>query len=681
MPLIPRLFFAIALGFGAFGTAWGAKVSKVDIHGLDETMTHNVRVSLSLVDTIGKDVSGRRLGYLLREAENETREALEPFGYYSPTIKIEDSRGTRRIATPAGTDPTAPADPGDGRGTDPGADAGDGSPTPGMSVDGAVPPGTGAQAGVAQANGTQPAAASDAPRASGPPITVTITIDKGQPVKVRRSDIAILGAGSDDRYLKQDLAAFKPGPDQVFDHAAYEASKTKISRRLAERGYFDADFSSRRVEVTRAEHAADVDLVWTSGQRFDMGAITFEQTPKRIIRDSLLQRLVYWEQGSYYHQRKLDTFRESLARLDYFSSIDIEPQPENAVDGQVPVKVTLTPAKRSIYTSGLSYGTDSGAGVRLGVERRYVNDRGHKALAQIDFAEKRKTATLQYRIPAFAWRDGWYTISLQGADEQTDYIDSRRIELVASRSGKIDQHWTATASLHGVRERWAYANEDDNDPTTPVDYRTATFLYPSLRAEYMDADDRLYPRNGINATGLLRGGLESLGSDANFLQAQVTARWYKGLGPRSRLITRGEVGHTFTNALVDMPPSLRFYAGGDRSVRGYEYREIGPRIPPAPGRKAFALGGKNVVTGSVEFEQYFNDSWGAAVFVDSGSAWGGAAVDEDGQPVNDKLKMRTGVGVGVRWRSPVGPLRVDIARGLDDPDSGFQLYLNIGADL
>jgi translocation and assembly module TamA len=653
MPLIPRLFFAfstLAAGFGAVGPAWGAKVGKVEIRGLDEAMTHNVRVSLSLVDTIDKDVSGRRLGYLLREAENETREALEPFGYYSPTIKIEDSRGTRRIATPAGTDPTAPADPADAATATDSPAAGDTATT--------SPAGTAADP-----------AATAAARAASPPITVIITVDKGEPVKVRRSDIAILGAGSDDRYLKQDLAAFRPGPGQVFDHAAYEASKTKISRRLAERGYFDADFSSRRVEITRAEHAAAIDLVWTSGQRYDMGPISFEQTPKRIIRDSLLERLVYWEQGSYYHQRKLDTFRESLARLDYFSSIDIEPQPENAVDGQIPVKVTLTPAKRSIYTSGLSYGTDSGAGVRLGVERRYINDRGHKALAQIDFAQRRKTATLQYRIPAFAWLDGWYTFSLQGADEQTDYIDSRRIELVASRSGKINQRWTATASLHGLRERWAYADEDDNDPTTPVDYRTATFLYPSLRAEFIDADDRLYPRNGISATGLLRGGLEAVGSDANFLQAQVTARWYKGLGERSRLITRGELGHTFTNALVDLPPSLRFYAGGDRSIRGYEWREVGPRIPAIPGRKAFALGAKNVITGSVEFEQYFNESWGAAVFVDSGSAF------------DDSPDMRTGVGVGVRWRSPVGPLRVDIARGLDHPDSGFQLYLNIGADL
>ncbi len=671
MPSFPRLLLAAALGLGAAGAARAAKVEKVDIHGLDEAMTLNVRASLSLVDAIGKDVSGRRLGYLLREAENEAREALEPFGYYAPTITVEDSRGNRRVssAAPAASAAEAP-EPADGAaepqpGAAPGAavesspaapardNAAEVAPEPGE--DRPDPAGEPAQAARTRPNAT--------------PVTVTLTIDKGEPVTVRRSDVAILGAGSDDRYLKQDLAAFKPGPGEVLDHAAYEASKTKISRRLAERGYFDADFTSRRVEVTRAQKAADIDLVWSSGQRYDMGPISFEQTPKRIIRDSLLQRLVYWEQGSYYHQGKLDRFRESLARLDYFSSIDIEPQPENAVDGEVPVKVTLTPAKRSIYTAGLSYGTDSGAGVRLGVERRYLNDRGHKALAQVDFAQRRKTATLQYRIPAFAWLDGWYTFSLQGSDEQTDYIDTRRIELVASRSGKIDRNWTATASVHGLRERWAYADEDDDDPNTPVVYRTATFLYPSLRVEYVDADDRLYPRRGISATAMLRGGLESVGSDANFVQAHVVGRWFKGLGARSRLIARGEVGHTFTNALTDLPPSLRFYAGGDRSVRGYEWREVGPRIPPAPDRKAFALGAKNVITGSLEYEQYFNDSWGAAVFVDSGSAF------------DDSPDMRTGVGVGVRWRSPVGPLRIDIARGLDDPDSGFQIYLNIGAEL
>ena len=572
-----------------------AEVGEVRIVGLDEPMTDNVRAALTLVEARGKELSGRRLAYLVREADNETREALQPFGYYSPTISVERSRG-----------------------------------------EGAT--------------------------------TVTITVDPGQPVTVRRSHVAIEGEGGRDRYLKEDLGEFQPKPGEVFDHRLYEASKTTISRRLAVRGYFDADFASRRVEVTRADHAADIDLVWTSGQRYDMGPLRFEQTPQTIIRPALLQRLQYWEDGSYYHQGKLDRLRESLARLDYFASIDIQPRPEDAVGNDVPVTVTLTPAKRSIYTAGLGYGTDSGAGVRLGLERRYVNDRGHKALAQLDYAERRKTLTVQYRIPAFAWLDGWYTISAQAADEQSDYVDSRRVELVGSRSGEINSHLTAVASLHALRERWAYLADDDGDPATARDYRFATFTYPSLRAEYIDADNLVFPRDGLSGTLLLRGGVEGAGSDASFAQVRATSHWYRGIGASNRLLVRGELGHTYTNSLVDMPPSLRFFAGGDDSIRGYGWREVGPRIEGVDG-KLYAVGAENVATASVEFEHYFSENWGAAAFVDSGSAF------------NDSPEWRTGVGMGVRWRSPVGPVRVDIAHGLDDPDASFQIYLSVGADL
>jgi len=406
-----------------------------------------------------------------------------------------------------------------------------------------------------------------------------------------------------------------------------------------------------------------------------MGPVTFVQAPTQPIDPRLFDKLVYWDEGSYYHQGKLDRLRGALADLDYFSGIDIEAKPADAVqpaDGsgkRVPVTVTLTPAKRSIYTYGLSYGTESGAGARLGLERRYLNRRGHKALAQVDWAQKRKTLTLQYRIPAFAWLDGWYTASLQFADEQTDYIDSRRAELVGSRSGQVNAKLTANASLHALRERWAYALVDAGGAPAVVDYRYASFVFPALNAQYVDVDDRVFPRRGGALHVELRGGLKGAGSDADFTQLRATANWFLGVGASDRLLLRGEVGRTFTDALVDMPPSLRFYAGGARSIRGYGEREVSPRVETEHG--FFSIGAKNVVTGSVEYEHYFGGGpWGAAAFVDSGNAFNGSTAG-----------WRTGVGVGVRWRSPVGPVRVDIGRGLDHPDSKFQVYLSIGAQL
>ncbi len=621
-----RLLVALACCTAALPAA-AITVTRVDVSGLDdELMAENVRVSLALNDAIGKDLSARRLNYLLREAEAETREALEPFGYYSPTIVIQ--RSDRSV--PEGTDD----------------------------------PSTAANARTATADADAGGNA-DARQRGSRSLTVSIRIEPGKPVRVRGWNVGVEGDAGDERSVRAALDGFAPRQGEVLDHSLYEASKSKVSRTLAGHGYFDADFAAHRVEVTRADYAADIDLRWTSGARYALGEATFTQTPKTIIRDELLQKLVGWTPGEAYDDAELERLRRSLVALDYFGLVEILPQPENAKDKVVPVQVNLTPAPRSIYTAGVNYGTRSGAGFSLGVERRYLNTRGHKALAQIDYANKRKTATVQYRVPAFAWLDGWYTASLQAADEQTDSLDTRRLEFVASRSGQFNDHLNLVASMHVLRERWSYFTL--NRPS--LDYQYASFYFPSLRAEYIDVDNRLTPRRGAGGTLTLRGGKGGTDGDAAFAQLHASAQWFHGFDADSRLIVRGEAGHTFTDELLALPPSLRYYAGGDRSVRGYGWREIGPRIRNSVG-DTYALGAQNVVTASIEYERYFKGPWGAAVFVDSGSAFDGKSPD-----------MHTGVGIGLRWRSPVGPVRIDIARGLKSPDSPFTLHLNIGADL
>ncbi|MCI2260490.1 MULTISPECIES: autotransporter assembly complex protein TamA [Xanthomonas] len=590
---IPRLAtFLSLLSLAGLAEARGV-IEKVQIEGLnkdeDEAMIENIQVSLSLYDAIGKDQGESRLEYLLSQAERQTRQALEPFGYFTPTITV------------------------------------------------------------------------DAPRQDDK-LTVVVHVDKGEPIRVRNFHVGITGPAEDDRYLGEDLKNFRPRQGDIFVSSVYETSKVTITRRLAERGYFDADFTQRKVEVTRADHAADIDLSWDSGRRYNMGPIRFHQD---YFNQKLFDPLVYWKEGSYYHEGKLDRLRESLVKLDYFSVIDIQPKPEEAdANGEVPVDVNLTRAKRSIYTAGLSYGSESGAGVRLGVDRRYVNARGHKLSTQLDYAQKRKSFITSYRIPAFRWLDGWYTTSLRVYDEQTDYIDLRNVKLTGSRSGQINEHWTAIASINALRERWRYATDEVFDGAL---YQTSTLFYPQIEADYVGVDDKVFPRKGFSGNISLRGGAEGAGSDASFVQANMRVNWFHGIGDNDRLILRGEAGSTWTDALVAMPPSLRFFAGGDNSIRGYAFREVGPRTP-RPDR--FALGAKHVLTGSAEYEHYFKGGpWGGAVFVDSGSAF------------DDTPDWHTGVGFGLRWRSPVGPVRVDIAHGLNDPDSQFQLYLNIGANL
>lgn len=610
-----RLFPVLVLCFATL-PATAVTVTRIDIHGVsDARLADNVRSALSLQDAVGKDLSKRRLAYLLHQANTEVRQALEPFGYYTPVIQVQRSDRGAVAAEDAESDTD----------TDPNTET----------------------------------ARTDTTDAQ---LIVSIHIDPGLPVRVRSRTLDVAGAAAANTQVRAALALFVPQVGQVLDHSLYEASKTRVNRVLAAQGYFDADFIRHQVEVTRAQHAADIDLRWSSGPRYRLGEAEFVQTPTPIIREDVLRKLVGWAPGAAYDAAELERLRKSLVALDYFGLVDVSAPAETAQNKQVPVQVNLTPAPRSIYSYGLSYGTRSGAGFSTGFERRYLNQRGHKALAQIDWGNQRKTATVQYRIPAFAWRDGWYTASLQAADEQTNSLDNRRLEFVASRSGQYNEHLNLVASAHVLRERWSYFTVNK-----PVGlYQFASFVFPELRADYINVDNRMAPRSGFGGGLTLRGGN---GNATGFVQLHANAQWFHGFDADSRLIVRGEAGRTFTGALLDLPPSLRYFAGGDRSVRGYGWREIGPRIRNSQG-DLYAVGASNVVTTSIEYERYLNGPWGAAVFVDSGSAFDGRRADP-----------HTGVGIGLRWRSPVGPVRIDIARGLNRPESPFTLHLNIGADL
>ncbi|MCC7096973.1 MAG: outer membrane protein assembly factor [Thermomonas sp.] len=628
----------------ASAPAFAVKVRQIRIEGLhDPAVEANVRSALSLQDALDRELRPRRLAYLLRTANDEVRTALEPFGYYAPTITIQRSDRSGITSTAHDEADEGSADDvasGDAKSDSPLLEDDD------SAVDPPDP----------EAKGTI--------RSRGDALTVTITINLGPPVRVRGFDLGVDGAASTDPTVAAALAQFQPRAGEVMNHALYEDGKARISRALSAHGWFDASLDEHRVEVTREAQAADLQLRWNSGQRYTLGEARFNQTPTPFLRDDLLRKLVPWQVGEAYDDAELERLRRSLVALDYFALVDVQAQPDQASDHRTPVAVELTPAKRSIYTLGLSYGTLDGPGISASVERRYLNSRGHKALAQVDWARLRKAVTLQYRIPAFAWLDGWYTASLQASDEQTDYVNSRRLEFVASRSGQYNDHLNLIASLHLLRERWAYRSI--LKPTE--DFRFASFLYPALQADYIAVDDRMAPRRGFGASAILRGGQGGSDGHASFAQLYLSAQWFHGFDADSRLIVRGEFGHTFTDDVLDLPPSLRFYAGGDRSVRGYGWHEIGPRIVTSGGD--FFTGAPNLLTASLEYERYFNGPWGAAVFVDSGSAFDGRRPD-----------MHTGVGIGLRWRSPVGPVRIDLAHGLNDPDSPVTLHLNIGADL
>lgn len=491
-------------------------------------------------------------------------------------------------------------------------------------------------------------------------VTVILTVDPGEPVRVAASDVAMDGAAKDDRLVQSVVDRFEPAVGAQLDHRLYEASKLAVQRRLLERGYFDAELAEHRIEVARLAREARLRVRWDSGRRYRFGQVTFEGAQ---VRTELLEKTVPFEPGDFYRQREMLELHQRLTDLDYFGYIDVRPDPEAADGDRVPVRVALTPGKRSVYTAGVSYGTDTGGGIQLGLERRWVNDRGHKLGAQIDYAQRRESLGLTYRIPAFAWAEGWYAFGVNRRDEESETVRSRITELVAQRTGRV-HGWNLAVGFNVRNEAFEIGDQPQNAPQSVL-LGERRLVYPSVSAERKIADDELYPRRGFLLRGEFKIGSGAIGSQTDFAQFLFDAKLIRGFGERQRLLLRGQFGRTFTDEFAELPPSLRFFAGGDRSIRGYGYQEVGPRLGDE------VIGGKHLLTGSVEFERMFSEQWGGAVFVDAGDAFSD----------RDSFRVRTGVGAGVRWRSPVGLVRFDVAHGLDQADNAVQIHINIGPDL
>lgn len=483
---------------------------------------------------------------------------------------------------------------------------------------------------------------------------VRVQVDTGEPIVVRELALRIDGGAQSDRQVQRVVSGFKPTAGKRFVDARYEAGKRAISRILAERGYFDATLDHNEVRISRAEHTADIDLRWSSGSRYTLGPVRFEGSQ---LRPGLLAALVPWHTGAPFRQRDLVTLQNRLMGLDYFALVAVQPLPEQAQDRTVPVQVTLTPARRDVYSTGLSFGTDSGAGVNLGAERRWLNDRGHKLKAELDLAQRKRTLATQYRIPAFARFDGWYTLNANLREEDFGAFDnSRTIEVAANRNARFGE-WGVTVGAWGQQQSFSALDA----PRT-----ITTVWYPELSVQTVRARDPVNPRRGWSLSAQLRGNSSSLGSDISFIQAHALAKWIMPLASETRLLLRAELGATRTDSLAALPPNLRFFAGGDQSIRGFGYNEVGVGI-----NGVAALGGKHLAVASVEVDHYFGKRWGMAAFVDGGDAF------NDPSAIDPAL----GAGLGLRWRSPVGPVRLDLAHGFDSREQQWRIHLRIGPDL
>ncbi|OQW93791.1 MAG: hypothetical protein BWK79_09290 [Beggiatoa sp. IS2] len=486
-------------------------------------------------------------------------------------------------------------------------------------------------------------------------------IKLGQPTIIHHLTVKIEGVGEQDEKFRQLLTQFPIKIGAVFDSTQYEKSKQQLQIIAAERGYFDAQLRQHQVRVDSENHQADIRLIFDTGSRYRFGKVHFQQ---ETFVEPLLQRFLTFQPGDFYSTKELFTFKNALAESGYFNNVDIETRYADATDDrQVPIEVKLDLRPASRYSFAIGYGTDTGARGSLGWERRRINRYGHIFKAEAQLSEIRTSAVARYLIPFGHQPLDYLTLTTLYKDETTQTRSSEILSMAVSQS--YSRHWF---NLPPFREVIGIEYRDERY-SIGSDQGHAKLLMPSIDWSYTQVDDYLYPLHGHKIQWLARGALDSIGSNASFIQTHLNATVIRQFGQKGRIIARGEIGYTeiaLTNGeFNELPPSIRFFAGGDRSVRGYDYETLGPRNVEGQN-----IGGRNLLVGSLEYEHRIIEKWSVATFIDVGNAFNG---------LSESLKQ--GAGLGLRWQSPVGLIRVDLAAALSEPGYPLRLHLTIGPDL
>ena len=559
--------------------AWAGVQVNVRVEGINGPLKNNVLASLAIAQYKNLGTNPQATIHRLNEqAPEEIRQALEPFGYFSPHI---DSR---------------------------------------LAHD-------------------------------GDNWTATYRINPGKPVILRHAKVEVTGPGADDPIFKslEQNAPLQTG--KRLDQQAYSQTKQQLQEAAAEHGYLDAEFKQHVLQVDPKALWADVILVYATGPRYRFGTVTIKQD---ILAPAFVRRYVHIKPGEPYDARALANLQSELSSSGYFSSVVVSPEKDKTRNLNVPILISTTPAKRNRYTFGLGYGTDTGPRLSFGWENRRVNSKGHRFRFDTRLSRIESQAIARYIVPqANPVAD---RLVYSGTFNQRDYGGAVS-HLLGAGISRITQPdgWQQSVSLDANH----YISDIGSQSTSSV------LLIPGIQYSRIVANPPTYPRSGYSVNAEFSGASKALGSDNSFLRADVSARVILPLGP-GRLLLHGELGAIADNNFSQLPVALRFFAGGDASVRGYGYQSLGPT-----NADGLVVGGRYLKIASVEYDFPIVGNWGLAGFFDAGNA-------------SDSLSSRwnEGIGVGVRYRTPIGAVRVDFAHPIAHPQLGFyRIHISIGLAL
>ena len=475
-----------------------------------------------------------------------------------------------------------------------------------------------------------------------------------EPVKIAEIQVQLLGdAEKDENFLALQKQVPKLGT--VLNQGVYDDYKAELEKVALAKGFFDYQFLTHRLAILPSAHEAYWQLAFDSGKRYRYGNIRFQGSQ---IREDYLRNILAIQSGDPYLINDLSELSTDLSASNWFKSVLVQPNIDKQ-SKKVDLDVLVQPRLKNSYEIGIGYCTDVGPRLQFGWNKPWINSRGQSFSSNFYISDPKKTIEATYKIPLLKQPlNYYYEISTGYEEEKKNDTDTSGLTLAILRYWNRETGWQ---NSFGVRARY------DNFTQANVSNRTV-LIYPTAGFNRTRVRGGLFPYWGDAQKITLNWGNKAVGSDINFYSAIASTSWIRTYAENHRFLTRAEIGYLSTNQFDKIPPALRFFAGGDRSIRGYGYHKISPKD-----KNGELTGANRLFTASIEYQYQVKPKWWGAIFYDTGFA-------SDHFAFND---LRKGAGIGVRWNSPIGAVKFDIATPINDKDDSknIQFYIGIGAEL
>lgn len=471
-------------------------------------------------------------------------------------------------------------------------------------------------------------------------------IDLGPPLRITQLNIKIFGDAVNDPEFKKLLARFSLRQNDVFKAANYNKAKRDLFGLAQRRGYMAAKMQQSVIKIDLKKYTMVIILHFVSGPRYFFGPIIFSKTR---FNKKFLSKFLTFKTGQYYSGGKLQKTQENFNGSDLFEHVTIETLPKRAKNLQVPIIVNIIPHKSKRYTFGIGYGTDTGVRGSFGMDLYNFNQWGHY-FNSIFTASMQKQASFEvhYIIPGRNPITDRYDVAAatQAEDDQLGYSNVIKFGPAYTT---IVYGWQQSIRLNTQFENWKLESQDE--------YNDSILFVPNITWSKRKTNDPVRPTRGYSVNVMAQGSVNNLISNISFGQIRTDAKFMYPVLKSTILVLRGSLGFTtISDKYKDkLPLSLWFAAGGAESVRGYAYKSIGPGTELA------------VVSGELR-QKLFGNFYGA-MFYDIG-----------GVSNNLPSHYNQGAGIGLVWLSPVGAIRLSLAKPIDRSGK-IRIQFSMGVEL